>query len=440
MTKLFFTSRFYIAIGLIVALFAFSFYVDYIFQLAQMLLLVVIVIAVADVYLLFSSSKFSCTRETGKVLSLSDENSIRLHVKNNFNFNTNIEIIDEVPYQFQMRDFSIKYKLKTNEEKIFKYKLTPKTRGLYTFNNTNILVSSPIKLAKRKLIFENSHNIPVYPSIIQMKKFTLQVNSAVKQFEGLKKIQRIGHSYEFDHIKNYVIGEDTRSLNWKASSRRNELMINHYEDEKSQQVYCILNKSRLMNMPFNGLSLLDYSINSTLAISNIVYGKSDRIGYLSFSDKIGNIIKASRSNSQLQKIMTALYNEKENNLDPNYELLYSAIRYFIPNRSLILLYTNFETADSLNRNLHLLRKINRFHLLVPIIFINSELDDFIQHTEIENDLDIYHKVIARKMQNEKEIICSELRNHGIQYILTKPEDLSINTINKYLELKSRGLI
>jgi len=440
MKNLFFTTRLYIAFGIIISLFAFSFYLNIVFEATQMLLILLLIVLGTDIYLLFTKSKMSCERKTGKLLSLNDENTIQLIVKNQGSFRLGLSIIDEVPVQFQLRNFKIEYQLKPNAQKIFKYKLTPKTRGEYFFNDTNILIKSPIGLARRRLTFNNGQMLPVYPSIVQMKKFQLQLNTSIKQFEGIKKIQRIGHSYEFDHIKNYVIGEDTRSLNWKASSRRNELMINHYEDEKSQQVYCIVNKSRLMNMPFNGLSLLDYSINSTLAISNIVTCKSDRIGYLSFSDKIGSIIKANKSNNQLQKILTSLYNEQESLLDPNYELLYSAIRYFIPNRSLLLLFTNFESIDSLKRNLHLFRKINRFHLFVPIIFINSELDNFINNSKIENDLNIYYKVIAQKMQNDKELICNELRNHGIQYILTKPEDLSINTINKYLELKARGLI
>lgn len=440
MKNLFFTTRLYIALGITISLFALSFYFGFLFEVTQMLLVLLTVITATDIYLLFSKSKISCERKTGQVLSLNDENSIQLVVKNHSSFTLGLKIIDEVPVQFQLRDFNIDYQLKPQVQKTFKYKLTPKSRGEYYFNDTNILIKSPIGLARRHIIFKNKQMLPVYPSIIQMKRYQLQLNTSIKQFEGIKKLQRIGHSYEFDHIKSYVIGEDTRSLNWKASSRRNELMINHYEDEKSQQVYCIVNKSRLMNMPFNGLSLLDYAINSTLAISNIVTCKSDRIGYMSFSDKIGSIVKANKSNNQLQKILTSLYNEQESTLDPNYELLYSAIRYFIPNRSLLLLFTNFESIDSLKRNLHLFRKINRFHLFVPIIFINSELDNFINKNEIENDLSIYYKVIAQKMQNDKELICNELRSHRIQYILTKPEDLSINTINKYLELKARGLI
>jgi len=441
MRNLFFTSRFFILLGAIIALFAISFHVSFLYNISQVLLLLLIVTTSSDIYILFSQkNKFSCTRTTPKIFSLGDENKVTLHLKSQYNIPLSVQVIDEIPMQFQIRDFSLSCSLKHGEKKQLSYSLEPKSRGLYLFSHTNIYLSSPLKLIQKREIFDNSISIPVYPSIIQMKKYQLNLFASVKHFSGLKKIQRVGHSYEFDHIKKYSIGEDPRSINWKATSRANELMINHYSDEKSQQVYCILNKSRLMNMPFNGLSLLDYSINTTLTLSNIVLQKFDKIGMMSFSDKMGTIIKAGRNGNQLEKILNALYNESENNLDPNYELLYSAIRYFIPNRSLLFLFTNFESIESLNRNQSLLRKINKIHLLVLIIFENSELDAFIQDSRIERDIDIYNKIIARKLKIEKEQICSELKKHGIQYIFTRPEDLTISTINKFLELKSRGFI
>ncbi len=441
MKNLFLTARLYFACGAVITLFSLSFYFGGLFLIAQMFLVLFAGLVLADGVLLFRGGKsFECSRSLGKVFSLNDENPVSISVKSLFRFRIRLELIDELPYQLQIRDFKLQAALAPGETKLFRYSVVPKVRGRYEFGNIHAFVVSPLGLIQRRIIFDQPAAVPVYPSIVQMKKYQLHISASVKQYEGLKKIQRIGHSYEFDHIKNYVVGEDPRSINWKASSRRNELMINHFEDEKSQQVYCILNKSRLMKMSFEGLSLLDYSINTCLTISNIVLNKSDKIGLFSFSDKMGTVIKANHSSGQLRKILHALYSESESALDPNYELLYSAIRYFIPGRSLLFLFTNFETADSLARCLPLLRKINRFHLLVPVLFENAELVNFVQDTQVDRDIDIYHKVIARKMLSEKEFICSELKNHGIQYILTQPEHLSINTINKYLELKSRGLI
>jgi uncharacterized protein (DUF58 family) len=194
-----------------------------------------------------------------------------------------------------------------------------------------------------------------------------------------------------------------------------------------------------MKMPFNGLSLLDYAINSTLTIANIALKKEDRVGLMSFSDRIGTVLGPDKHHVQLRKILDALYNEKERFNEANYELLYLQIRNFIKVRSLIFLYTNFESLYAIERVVAILRKLNKLHLLVVIFFENSEITDYAK-SDTGNLEDVYLTTVAQKFAVEKKLIRQELTKYGIQTIISTPEELSINTINKYLELKSRGLI
>ena len=160
---------------------------------------------------------------------------------------------------------------------------------------------------------------------------------------------------------------------------------------------------------------------------------------ISFSDKIGTTLKAERSQKQLNKILLSLYNEKERKKEANYEILYHASRKLIKGRSLIFLFTNFESVYGMERVLPILRRINNLHLLVVIFFKNTEVEDFSKE-EANSTQEIYHKTIAQQFIYEKQQMVQILRQYGIQTILTSPEDLSMNTVNKYLELKSRGLI
>jgi uncharacterized protein (DUF58 family) len=204
-------------------------------------------------------------------------------------------------------------------------------------------------------------------------------------------------------------------------------------------VYCIIDKSRAMRMPFKGLSLMDYAINATLAISNIIIKKYDKAGLITYSDKIGATIKADNRPTQLNFILNALYKEKERPLEANYELLFHISSKLINGRSLILLFTNFESTFALERTLPVLRRINRRHLLVVVFFDNTEIREFAEQ-EAPDLEGIYQQTMARKYLSEKAQMVLTLRQYGIQSVLTRPEDLSINTLNKYLELKARGLI
>jgi uncharacterized protein (DUF58 family) len=244
---------------------------------------------------------------------------------------------------------------------------------------------------------------------------------------------------EFEQIKEYVSGDDIRTINWKATAKKNQLMVNQFQDEKSQNVYMAIDKGRVMKMPFNGLSLLDYAINSTLVLSNVILKKQDKAGMFTFSKRVENRVAAERRTSQMQKVLETLYNVKTDFFESDYGRLYADIKRNITQRSLIILYTNFETLDGLNRQLPYLKGIAKSHLLVVVFFENTELDEFV-HKKAGNVQEIYDQVIAEKFAFEKRLIVNELRKYGIYSVLTKPENLTIESINKYLEIKARGIL
>jgi uncharacterized protein (DUF58 family) len=272
-----------------------------------------------------------------------------------------------------------------------------------------------------------------------MRQYELLAASRRLSELGIKKVRQLGHSQEFEQIRPYVAGDDQRTINWQASARKAELMVNHYQDEKSQQVYCLIDKGRVMQMPFEGLSLLDYAINASLVLANIALRKKDKAGIVTFSDTIGSILPAEGKVSQIQKILDLLYNQKTRFLETDFEKLYITVRSKIRQRSLLLLFTNFETLSGARRQLPYLRKLSRHHLLLVVFFENTETRALLQ-TPVTNTEEIYLKAIAEKFAYEKRQIVKELSQHGIQSVLTPPEKLTVNTINKYLEFKARGLI
>jgi uncharacterized protein (DUF58 family) len=440
MRNLYLANRFFYLFGGIVLLFVLGYAWSVFFTLALGTLAIAVVLLIADALILFSpKTRLNASRQLPKMLSLSDDNKVSLHLANQSPFHLFLTLIDELPVQFQKRDFEKNMAIAPGGEQVLEYELRPVTRGEYEFGLINLFAASRLGLLHRRFRKGEAVSVPVYPSVLQMKKYELLAFNRVSNQQGLRKFRRIGHSYEFEQIKNYVPGDDYRSLNWKATGRANRLMVNQYEDERSQQVYCIIDKSRAMKMPFDDLSLLDYAINSSLAISNIALKKYDKAGLITFSDKIGATVKADRKANQLNKILHTLYNERERPLEANYELMYHIARKLINGRSLILLFTNFESMFALDRVLPHLRRMNDLHLLVVIFFENTEIQGFVKQ-EVTTLEGIYTQTIAQKFLAEKSAMAQKLQQFGIQTILTRPEELSMNTVNKYLELKSRGMI
>lgn len=424
----------------IAGLYVIAYFVPSLYLFTGYLFLILLTLLTLDILIVFlAKTGIVAHRIMPEKLSNGDENAIHIIIKNFYTFAIRAKIIDEIPFQFQVRDFSIPRKIKASSENEVMYYLRPTERGEYFFGNLNIYVASPLQLISRRFTFGYNEMVPTYPSYIQLRKYDLMAFSNHLFQYGIKRIRRIGNTMEFEQIKEYVQGDDIRTLNWKATAKRNSLMVNQFQDEKSQSVYMIIDKGRVMKMPFNGLSLLDYAINATLVLSNVILKKHDKAGIFTFSKKVDNRVVAEKRSSQMQQIMENLYHVKTDFFESDYSRLYVDIKKNINHRSLLLLYTNFETMDSLHRQLPYLKGIAKNHLLVVIFFQNTELHDLI-HNKANTIQEVYDKVIAEKFAFEKRLIVNELKKYGIHTVLTQPEHLTLDTINKYLEIKSRGIL
>lgn len=440
MKSLFLSQRFFMVMAGLVILFFMSFGLEFLFPVAQVLLMLFMAVFTIDLWLIYKTrNPVEVKRKLPELFSLADQNEIQLWLKNYYPFSINVSVVDELPYQLQERDFKIEEEIDARKSLTITYSIFPDERGEYHFGKVNVFVEGFIGLVKRRIQGSKSMMGKVYPSVIQMKNLELLALSRISTLEGVKKMRRIGHNYEFEQIKTYAYGDDIRSINWKATGKRHSLMVNQYQDERAQQVYMIIDKSRSMELRFNEVRYLDYAINSALVMANIALKKYDKAGLITFSDKIGASLKAERSKLQMRRILEQLYREKPSEKEADYDLLMRITRKMLYGRSLLLLYTNFESESSLGRIIPYLRRLNKLHLLVVIFFEDAEIANFAQNTA-GNKNQVYEKVLAGAYLTNKRKMKAQLQKMGIQTILTTPQKLSIDTLNKYLELKARGLI
>jgi uncharacterized protein (DUF58 family) len=438
---IYFSKRFYWSFVTAIVLFVLAFFWDWMLYVAQIALVFFAFMVLLDYAILFLRKKgIKVQRQVPERFSNGDINKVQLQVMNRYPFRISLKIIDEIPIQFQKRDFLLKADLNTGERQSLVYDLRPVERGEYIFNNTNVYVKSPLQLIIRRFTEGEEQMVKVLPSYLSLRQFELLAYSNNLSDMGSRKIRKIGHSLEFEQIKEYVTGDDIRSINWKATARRGgDLMVNNYTDERSQQVYCIIDKGRVMKMPFEGMTLLDYAINATLVLSKVALIKQDRAGLLTFAENIGNFLPADRKAAQMGSILETLYNQQTKFLESNFEKVYALVRTRITQRSLVILFTNFESLSGLQRQLPYIRSIARNHLVLVVFFENTELRQ-LTDTPAYNIESLYTKTIAEQFSYEKKLIVKELQQHGIFTILTAPQNLTINTVNKYLELKARQAI
>ncbi len=438
--SLYLTNRFFIALILCVLGFFASFIFEEFFFIMQVIFGVIVASFLLDILTAYRQKKgIVASRTCPDRLSNGDINTISISITNRYPYNVRIRVIEEVPFQFQKRDLNFDMNLAINSTEVIYYDLRPTERGQYQFGALNIYASGIFGFISRRYIFDTNKDVAVYPSFIEMHKYELLAASHRLTDYGIKKIRRIGHATEFDQIKHYTAGDDPRTINYKATARMNQLMVNTYQEEKSQPVYCLIDKGRTMKMPFKEMTLLDYAINSSLMVCSTALNKGDKAGLITFSKNIDEILPADKQRRQRNKILETLYAQKTDFKESDYERLYVTVRRKITQRSLVILYTNFETVNGMRRQLRYLSHLAKDHLVLVAFFLNSEFNEVLDSTPTNLD-ETFKKGIAEKLSNDKFLIVKELNRYGIHTILSKPENLTINSINKYLEFKARGLI
>ena len=438
---MFIQKRLYITIVFIILCFIIGYVNILFFILAQIFLLLLLLLFGYEFFLLyFSAGKkpIDCIRQCSERFSNGDENEIRLHLSNNYHFTVSLQIIDEIPDIFQIRDLLFHLKINGKEDKVLKYSLRPVKRGVYKFGMINVFVITKFGLISRRFKTGTPCDVKVYPSYIYLKQYELQAATQKLKEQGNKLIRKTGQHLEPDHIKEYVKGDDYRVINWKATARRSKLMTNVFQQERAQNVYCLIDKGRTMQSASNGMTLLDYSINSSLALSYIAMFKGDKVGLLTFEKQLDTFISASRQSGQMQRIQEILYAQSTSFMESDFSALYQRVIQHIKNRSLLLLFTNFDSVPAMQRQLNYLSMIAKRHFVVVIFFENTELEELLKK-QPQTKEDFYESVISEKLSHEKTMIINKLQQRNILSILTNPNNLTVTTINKYLEIKARGV-
>jgi uncharacterized protein (DUF58 family) len=394
------------------------------------------VITLMDAFRLYRTRKgISATRSTLDKWSNGDENPVTISVVSTYSIPVMARVLDELPIQFQERGLDLAARIDPMGTRAFNYMVRPVERGVYA----NTLVRTNWGLVERRYQQEQGQEVAVYPSYLHLRKYELMALADRWSMAGVKKVRKSAQRVEFERIRDYIPGDDKRTVNWKATARKSKLMVNQYQDEKAQQIVSLIDLGRVMKMPFDGLTLLDRAINATLVLSDIAIKKDDKAGIITYSDQVHGLLSPSRDKAQLRKVMELLYAQRTDYAETDFDTLYGIVRRSLGQRSLLVVYTNFESLSAMRRQLPFLQRLTRAHLVAVVIFRNTELDASLQRPDTDT-IDVYVKTITQQLIHEKRAIAKELESHGILTILTRPQDLSVSVLNKYLEIKARALL
>ena len=438
---MFLKKLFFIILFAIAAVSAFGVKFDALYGIALVLLCLFVVASLADIVLLLLL-RIDGGREIVSKLDLGEENIFSVSFKITRGWLKSAYLIDELPSEFRRTESNLPF---NRQFSIFSchYSVMPSRRGYFLLGRS-LVYASCLGLFERRIILQpEGQEVDVYPAYSRLREKDEQVRSRQNLTTGNHKRQLPANKTEFRDIREYVTGDDIRTINWKASARTGHVMVNEYEDERSQHVINVIDCGTAMQRTFNSLSLQDHAINASLLVSYSALEKeSDCVGICSYGPKGISFLPPRAGKPQFNSIMQQLYALDTEYGESDIEQLCLVIDRNVKRRSLIFLYTEIPTISVLERQLQFFKRISTRNCLVIVNCLDRELegmaDRYIEGKQKSRTHSLcVESTLAKDMVNQKQLIADTLQQNGIYCLSIHPESLSFGILSKYIELKAK---
>ena len=387
---------------------------------------------IMDFILSPAASAFTVSRENIDYTKLSHLalNRISFNIFNPSPFQLQVEAKDAVEDRyFTVSNEDLKHVISPGGGKIFSYSVTPSKRGAFTFPHIHLRVRGLLGLAVKY----HSHGCPmefkVYPNISDLSRFRIMTQKNRLLPQGEKALRIFGYGTEFESLRVYVEGDDYRKINWPVSAREMRLIVNDYQIEKNQPVFMMIDGGRPMSYSVKGYKKLDYAINAALILSDIVNQKGDQSGLLVFDREVRSLILPGKGEAHRNNLMEALYHIQENRSTSNYEAAFRTLCRRQKRRSLVFIFTDFETLEEAQELCDHMAYLKRRHFPIVVFMKNDKL------IELAGSEDEQVKEVAELFLNERKQLFRSLNALAIPNVETAAEKFSLTAVNHYLMLR-----
>ncbi len=320
---------------------------------------------------------------------------------------------------------------------------TPLKRGNYNFSDAFVEGESPLGLwAARKAVPVQSE-IRVYPNLLQDRKNLSALFLNRGQF-GLHAQRQIGKGRDFEKLREYVPGDGYDEIHWKATARRGKPITKVFQIEKTQEVYVIVDASRLSarraNETAGAESALERFVTAALVLGLAAEQQGDLFGLLTFADKVQKFVRARNGQAHYNACRDALYTLQPKIVTPDFDELCTFIRLRLRRRALLIFLTALDdpaVAESFVRNVDLIR---RQHLLLVNMLQPPGVKPLFSNTGVASLDDLYLELGGHLRWQKLRELQKILQRLGVRFSLLTNERLSAELVSQYLSVKQRQLL
>jgi uncharacterized protein (DUF58 family) len=279
----------------------------------------------------------------------------------------------------------------------------------------------------------------VYPNLAALERYHLLARAHQLKVLGIRKVRLRGGAWEFESLRDYAQGDDTRLIDWKATARRRKTIVRNQEAERDQTVLLLLDSGRLMNAEVDGVAKLDYAVNTALILAHIALARGDRVGLCAFSHQVRTWVAPRTHRSQIRLLTDALYDLRGDSTETDHGRCLRLVASRHAKRALLVVFTDFVDAQTSADMIAHLRLAGRRHLVLFAALKDPLLEQAARSHPAEL-MQGFRKTAALELVRERQEVLERLRQRGAYVLDVGPPDLTAPLINNYLDITFRGLL
>ncbi len=317
------------------------------------------------------------------------------------------------------------------------YRLRPLERGPLAFQPAWVEIPSPMGFWLTRYTCGNAEDVRVYPDFLAIAAYTLLATDNHTSQIGIKKKTRRGTGLEFQQLREYRLGDGLRQIDWKATSRRQQLISREYQDERDQQIVLMVDSGRRMRAKDDDLSHFDHALNAMLLVAYIALRQGDNVSVFSFGES-QRWIPPQKGAGRIKQLLNGVYDLQAGQCAPDYSSAAEKLSLLQQKRSLVILVTNSrdEDVDELLMAVNLLK---RRHLVMIANIRELVIDQLAQQPVNEFDQALSYAGVQQYLGSRAEVQ-RRLQNAGVYSLDCTAPELAVKVANSYLEIKRAGVL
>ncbi len=375
------------------------------------------------------------TRETPEVFSLGRPNRVTLHLRSRADRALDVQLQDDLFEHGLSEDLPARFRVEPGAALQVAYHVEPRRRGAFTLGDHHVRFGSPLGLWTRQYRCPAKDTVRVYPDLQSLRAYDLLARRD-RQDALVRAVRLRGGENEFERLRDYTTDDEFRSVDWKATARRQRLTAREYQLESNQSLLFLLDTGRMMTGTVSGISQLDLALNAALMLAHVAARAGDYVGLAAFDESVRRFVAPAAGPHAVERLIRASYDLHPRLVESDYDQAFDLLGTRLKRRSLVILFTQLADEASAARALRRVRASSRKHLTLVVPFVDTEVEALVAGTSPSGD-GPYVRAAAAELLQWRDGLVRRLRAAGAHVLDVEPSALTSRLVGTYLEIKAR---